>query len=46
VNSTVPSGKCPQKMMVKAQTLRTTFAVMLAASVDRKSGPVRAGHRT
>jgi hypothetical protein len=46
VNSWVPSGKCPQKMIVNDQRFRTRFAVALPASVKRKPGPDRAGNRT
>jgi hypothetical protein len=46
LNSCVPSGKWPQKMIVNDQRLRTMLAVALPASGKTKSGPERAGKRT
>ena len=42
-NSCVPSGKCPQKMIEYAHTLRTRLAVMLPANTKGANGPASSG---
>lgn len=44
LNSCVPSGKCPQKMIMNDQTLRTTFAVRLPLSTNGAPGPASSGN--
>ncbi len=44
VNSWVPSGKWPQKMIMNAHTLRTAFAVRLPVNVNGAPGPASSGN--
>jgi hypothetical protein len=46
VNTSTPSGKWPQKMIVNAHTLRIRLAVALPASVEGNRGRSAAGHST